>query len=329
MAKKPKIGMYWASSCGGCEIALVNLHERILDIDANFDFAFCPCLLDTKKKDIDAMPDGDIAITFFNGAIRNEENKEMAQLLRKKSGVLIAFGSCSSEGCIPALSNLHSMEETLKTVYLENPTIDNPACIIPRPETDMPEGKLHIPAFFDRVKTLRDVVDVDYSIPGCPPEPHQIWNVVDLVIQGGPLPPKGSVIGAGSSAVCDECERKKEDKKIKRFYRTYEIVPDSEKCLLEQGIVCMGIATRDGCGALCPKVNMPCTGCYGTPEGVFDQGAKMVAALGSVLDLGNTKSLSEDEIERRIDKLIGSVPDYAGVFYKYSLAASILKGRSR
>jgi len=329
MSAKPKLAMYWAASCGGCEIALVNINEKILDVDANFDFVFCPCLLDTKKKDVEAMPDKGIAITLFNGAIRTEENAEMAYLLRKKSELLISFGSCSHEGCIPGLSNLHSRDSHLKSIYLDNPTIDNVSGIIPKTETKVPEGTLHIPSFFDRVKTLSQVVDVDFFIPGCPPEPHQIWNVVEAVVKGAPLPPKGSVIGAGHSAVCDECPLKREDKKIKKLYRTYEIIPEKGKCLLDQGIVCMGIATRSGCGGLCPQVSMPCIGCYGPPDGVLDHGAKMIAAIGSVLDIGDTKGISEDEIDRRIDEIISAIPDLAGTFYKFSLADSILKGRAK
>ena len=326
MPEKPKLSIYWAASCGGCEIAVVNLNEKIIDVDAAFDLIFCPCLVDTKKKDIEAMPDKSIAITLFNGAIRTAENEEMAHLLRKKSNVLIAFGSCAYEGCIPGLANLHTRDALMKTVYLDNPTIDNPTGIIPQPETEVMEGKLHIPAFYEKVKTLGQVTDVDFFIPGCPPEPHQIWNVVSAVVAGAELPPKGSVIGAGKSAVCDECEKKKSDKKISRFYRTYELVPEKEPCLLEQGIICMGIATRDGCGALCPKVNMPCTGCYGPPEGVLDQGAKMIAALGSIIDIGDTKGLSDEEIAMRADKIFEAVPDYAGTFYKYSLPGSTLRG---
>ena len=331
MAEKPKLAIYWAASCGGCEIAVVNLNEKILDVDANFDFMFCPCLLDTKYKDIEALPDKDILITLFNGAIRTEENEHIAHLLRKKSQLLIAFGSCSYEGCIPGLANLHDREDILKTVYLDNPSIDNPSGIIPQPETDVPEGRLHIPAFYNKVKTLSQVVDVDYFIPGCPPEPERIWDVVSAVVEilntGSPLPPKGTILGAGKSSVCDECERKKEDKKIKAFRRTYEFIPDREQCLLEQGLICMGIATRDGCGALCPKVNMPCTGCYGPPEGVLDQGAKMVAALGSIIDIGDIKGVQEGEINKRIDEVMDSIPDFAGTFYKYSLPGSILKGK--
>ena len=252
----------------------------------------------------------------------------MAQLLRKKSKVLIAFGSCAYEGCIPGLANLSSVDELFKTVYLDNPSIDNPLGVLPVPESDAAEGMLEIPRFYDALRTLSQVVDVDYFIPGCPPEPKQIWKVIELVISGAPLPPKKSVIGAGTTSVCEECDRKKSEKKIERFYRNYEIIPEKEKCLLEQGLICMGIATRDGCGALCPKVNMPCTGCYGPPEGVLDQGAKMVSALGSIIDIEGIKGIKETDIAEKIDKIIESIPDPSGLFYKYSLPDSILKRRT-
>jgi len=328
MTDKPKIAMYWASSCGGCEISLANLHANILAVDAAFDLVFCPCLVDGKKKDIEALPDGGLAITFFNGAIRTAENEEMAHLLRKKSKVLVAYGSCAYEGCIPGLSNFHSKDQHFKAIYLDNPSIDNPNKIIPQPETKMPEATLTIPEFYGKVKTLAQTVEVDYFLPGCPPESHQVWAVLESVIQGKALPAKGSVIGAGKCTVCEECEKKKEDKKIKKLYRTYEIVPDREKCLLEQGILCMGPATRDGCKAQCPNnVDMPCTGCYGPPEGVRDQGAKMIGALGTAMDLGDTKDLSEEQIAAKVEQLISGIPDYAGQFYKYSLPGSILGGK--
>lgn len=319
--------MYWAASCGGCEISLLNLHEKILEIEAFFDFMFCPCLIDTKKRDIEAMPDKSIAITLFNGAIRTEENAEMAHLLRKKSQILIAFGSCASEGCVPGLANLFSKLDILKTIYLNNPTIDNPGNTIPTTSSEVPEGTLTIPAFFDRVKTLPQVTNVDYIIPGCPPESHQVWAILEAVVSGTQLPQLGSVVGAGCLSVCDECTRVKEDKKITGFHRSWEIVPEPEKCLLEHGLICMGIATRDGCGAPCPQANMPCTGCYGPPEGVSDQGAKMVSALGSILDIGDIKGKSEGEIAARVESLLDTIPDYIGTFYKYSLPGSIIGGR--
>ena len=215
---KPKLAMYWAAACGGCEIATLNIQEKILDVDAVFDLAFFPCIADFKVKDVEAYPDGYIDLCLFNGAIRNSENEEMAHLLRRKSKVLVAFGSCAYEGCIPALSNLTTRDATLRAVFLDNPSVDNPDGVLPQPVTVVPEGELHIPVFYHTVKSLDQVVDVDYYIPGCPPEPPQIWAVLEVVVaaltQGGPLPPKGSVIGVGKTAVCDECPLEKHEKQI-------------------------------------------------------------------------------------------------------------------
>ena len=327
MSEKPKLAVYWAASCGGCEIALLGLNENFLALDAAFDFMFCPCLLDTKKQEIEALADGSIAITLFNGAIGTAENEEMAHLLRRKSRLLIALGSCASEGCIPGLANLSGRQQLLHTVYLDNPSLDNPQRILPAASCQVPEGTLTLPPLRDRVSTLAQVTRVDYSIPGCPPEAHQLWNVAQAVLSGAPLPQPGGVLGAGLVPVCEECERVKDDKLVERWYRNWEIVPQAEKCLLEQGLICLGVATRSGCGAPCPRANMPCTGCYGPPDGVEDQGAAMIAALGSILAIGEGKGRGEEEIAARVEELLDRVPDYAGTFYKYSLPGSVLGGR--
>jgi F420-non-reducing hydrogenase small subunit len=324
---KPKLGMYWAASCGGCEIAVLNIAEHLLTVDEVFDVAFWPCAADFKYADVRGYPDGYIDLCLFNGAIRNSENEEMAHLLRQKSKVLVAFGSCAYEGCIPALSNLTNRAATLRAAYLDNPSIDNPEGILPQPRTQVAEGELTIPEFWETVKSLDQVVDVDYTVPGCPPEPHQIWAVLQAVVaaltQGAELPPRGSIIGAGAVAVCEECPRTKHEKAIERFYRPYEVVPDPDTCLLEQGILCLGVATRGGCGALCPKVGMGCRGCYG-PLDVADQGAKMASAVASVMAVGKPGE-DEAEMEQRIGEVMDTIVDPAGTFYRFSMSHSLLQ----
>ena len=329
MPDKMKIAMYWNSSCGGCEISLANIHEHLFDLDDHCELVFCPCLMDTKKKDVEAMPDKHIDISFVNGAIRTSENEEMAHLMRKKSKIVVAFGSCACDGCIPGLSNFHTRAEHMQDIYLNSSSTRNPEKIIPQIKTIVPEGELRIPEFYEKVKTLLQTIDVDYSIPGCPPESKQVWAVIEYVLSGKPLPPKGSVLGAGTSSVCEECDRVKSNKSIKQLFRTYEIFPDTKQCLLEQGLVCMGPATRNGCGALCPKVNMPCMGCYGPSDGVADQGGKMIAALGSALEIDRSTSHTEEELAAHAEKVFDAIPDLAGSFYKFSLPGSILGGRKK
>ncbi len=323
MSEKPKFAMYWAASCGGCEIAVLNIHEKLLDVDAHFEVVFWPVAMDAKYKDVEAMPDGTILLTLFNGGIRNEENEHLARLLRRKSRILVAFGSCACEGCIPGLANLSPVEEMVTTAY-HTVSTDNPTGIHPQPSYPAPEGELHIPRLLPVLKTLDQVVEVDYYMPGCPPESHQIAAVLDLVIQAvhgnAELPPKGSVIGAGPSTVCDECPRKRNVKTIKAFKRIFGQPLDPELCLLEQGIPCNGIATRSGCGARCPSAGAQCIGCYGPAEGVLDYGARLITAYASVID-----STDPEEIEQILD----GIPDPVGQFYRFNLAGSLFKaGRS-
>ncbi len=318
MTDKPKFAMYWAASCGGCEIAVLNTHEKILDVDANFEVVFWPVAMDAKYKDVEAMPDGSILLTLFNGGIRNDENEHIARLLRRKSRILVAFGSCANEGCIPGLANLTPAGEIIRTAF-NTPTTDNPHQVYPRTSVDVPEGEIHIPALLSTLKTLDQVVDVDYYMPGCPPESHQIAAVIDLVIQvvqgTAQLPPKGSVIGAGESTVCDECTLARNVKSIRSFERIMLTSREPGLCLLEQGIPCNGPATRSGCSARCPSAGAQCIGCYGPAAGVTDYGARLISAFASVIEANDPQE---------IDRILDGIPDPVGQFYRFNLAGSLL-----
>ncbi|MDI6711580.1 MAG: oxidoreductase [Thermoanaerobacterales bacterium] len=315
MGEKLKLASYWAAACGGCDVAILDIHEKILDVAALADIVFWPIATDFKYKDVENYPDGYIDVCLFHGAIRNSENEHVARLLRQKAKVMVAFGSCAVAGGIPGLANFKKRDDILNRVYLESQSTQNPEKVFPQTETSVAEGVLELPAFYKDVKTLADVVDVDYFMPGCPPVPDQIWAVIGAIVSGN-LPPKGSVVGASNKTKCDECPRIRTDKKVKKFYRTFEIIPDPNRCLLEQGIVCMGPVTRAGCGNRCTNANQPCTGCYGPPDGVVDQGAKFISALASIVDA---------DTPEEIDKIISEIADPAGTFYRYGLPGSLLR----
>jgi F420-non-reducing hydrogenase small subunit len=312
---KLKLALYWAGACGGCDIAVLDTNEKILDIAAAADIVLWPIAVDFKYHHIQAMADKEIDVCLFNGCIRNSENEELAHLLRQKSKVLVAFGSCSHLGGIPGLANLSNAKEIFDIVYQKTFSTVNPEKTVPQTNYTVPEGELHLPVFYDTVSTLAQTVDVDYYLPGCPPAVHQIAAVWQAIVSGN-LPPKGSVVGASTKTLCDECERKKEEKKISKITRPHTVLPDKERCFLEQGIICMGPATRGGCGLRCIQSMMPCRGCYGPAPGAIDQGAKMISAVASIID-----SKDPDEIQKIIDQ----IEDPIGIFYRFSLAQSLLK----
>ena len=320
MSDKPKVAFYWCSSCGGCEEAVVDLAEQILDVVAAVDIVFWPVALDFKKADVEAMEDGSILAAFVNGSIRTTEQEEMAHLLRRKAKVLVAFGSCAHLGGIPALANLWDREAIFRAVYLENVSTDNPDGVLPSVSTPHNGDRVTLPGFYDTVRSLDQVTSVDYYIPGCAPTPNIIAGAVQTLLSGD-LPPAGTVL-TPDIALCEECPRldtKPQDLSLERFRRPHEILIDESICLLTQGLLCMGPATRTGCGQLCINGNMPCTGCFGPTSKVRDQGGKYLSALASMLS-----ALDDEAIETALD----SIPDPIGTFYRYGLAGSLLRRRT-
>lgn len=319
---KPKVAFYWCASCGGCEEAVVDLAEDILKVVSAVDIVLWPVALDFKRKHIEAMKDKEIAVSFINGAVRTEEQEEMVKLLRRKSKFVIAFGSCAHIGGIPGLANLWNRESIFKHVYKDVPTVSNPEDIYPKLKTKVKGKELALPEFFDTVHTLDQVIDIDYYLPGCAPPPDLIMDGVKAILKGK-LPKKGAVL-APEKSLCDTCpraEKKPEKLVMKEVKRVHQIESDPEKCFLEEGIICLGPATRSGCGERCINANMPCKGCFGPAQEVIDQGAKGLSAIAAILGVEGEEKMSEEEVE----KLVSQVTDPIGTFYMYSLASSILR----
>jgi len=316
MPDKPKVAFYWCASCGGCEEAVVDLGADILKVVDAVDIVLWPVALDFKKKDVEAMADGSIAVAFINGAIRNSEQEEWVHMLRKKAGLVVAFGACAHLGGIPGLANFTNKAEIFDTVYGTLPIMDNAAKAVPMQSTSVGGNTLTLPDFWDSVKPLNRVIDVDYYLPGCAPPPDLIMGAV-LAILKGELPPRGSVLSP-NKACCDDCPRKdsKPDKiEITAVKRITTSIPDPEKCFLAEGYVCLGPATRSGCGSRCIEGNMPCRGCFGPMDGIYDQGAKFISAFASILSPKDDAS---------IGAIMDTIPDPAGTFYRFSLPTSLL-----
>lgn len=313
--KKKKVAVYAASGCRGCEHAILNVHYQIQSLSRWIDIVFWPYLLGSGQAELDAVDAIDVC--FFAGAVTTSDQRRMAEQLRSKSALMVACGACAAFGGMPGLANLK-----------KDPCQGRQ----PAPVQTETGKEPMLPEMAKRVAALEQVVAVDYVIPGCLPTQSLLWAAMQALACGpssqgklafaaarlpapvaqavtaGIAPPKGTCF-AGDKAVCASCSRVKEEKKFSAAIRPYEKYEESGRCLLEQGLVCLGISTREGCGGLCTAVGQPCRGCFGKAEAVYDPGAKMVSAISSTFTSDN-----KDEIEQMAAKLI----DLSGTFYRYT-----------
>ena len=316
MANKVKTAFLLAGGCAGCEMAVVDLSEKLVDALEHLEIVFwAPTVADVKYKDLEEMEDNSIDLAFVDGMIRNTENLHTVEVLRKKSKVLVAFGACATLGGIAALGDLHTNEELMEQAYKKSFSTDNPDNVMPTPEYLL-DGKydLTIPALLPNCSTINQVVDVDYYVGGCPPHPSFVGQLVGAIIAGD-LPPAGSWL-TGGKAVCDTCKRNpaltgQERLPIGEIKRTIDGRPDPNICLLQQGYMCFGPVTQGDCGASCLNVNIPCRGCGGPIPGIKDFGARCVSTLASSME---NEAVAEQFIEK--------YNDMAKMFYRYSHTAS-------
>jgi len=317
-ANKKKVAVYTATGCRTCEHAMVDLHYEVNPLTHWAEVVFWPYLLGSAWEDLNG--EGRVDVCFFAGAVQTADDQAAAVRLRDKSQILVAVGACAAFGGLPGLANL-------------SPAGPEPEAA-PEPSPEMPP----LPPLLPKVLALGSVVPVDYVVPGCPPTPPLLWAAFQAVaglgtaparlgyaasrlpgpvaeaLAAGLLPPRGSVF-AGDKAVCASCSRVKEEKLFRRVLRPYQAYEESGRCLLEQGLICQGVATREGCGGLCTAVGVPCRGCFGKPPAIVDPGAKMVAAISSTIDSSDAEEiacLAEDFV------------DLAGTFYRYLLPSQCL-----
>jgi F420-non-reducing hydrogenase small subunit len=286
-----KVASEWLNSCSGCEISVVDMGERLLDVLQVAEFVHIPALMDHKYfgqlgdgRHLE-IPEADVGL--ISGGIRNEEHLEVAREMRAKCKVIIALGTCATHGGIPALCNSYRNEEILERAFGTETT---------DPNTFEPEKPL--PQLLDACYALDEHIRVDLYMPGCPPHPDHVFSALTALVEGATpeLPGK---------SVCDTCptvrEGKGQVKALRRFvqsphYGAPDEPLDKMRCLLEQGFLCMGPVTRAGCGGdkvtpRCLSARVPCRGCYGP---VVHEGNQMVDMLNALASNGiDVRSLPE------------------------------------
>ena len=235
---KIRLNTEWLCDCGGCHVALVDLHEKILNVLESVEIQKCPVLTDEKL-----YPEADIGI--LTGSIRTEHDRHAAEEMRKKCKTIIAFGTCAVYGGLHGAGLAHSREEIMDHVYRKSPTTT----------TDfLPDSE--ITSLEKLVTPIDEVIDVDLYLPGCPPHAHFIFEGLSSLIEN--RQPK-----ARQETVCAGCKRTMKKTEVTEIKASHEGMPDDDTCFLSQGYICLGSVTLDRCLAPCPNHGVMCSGCAG------------------------------------------------------------------
>ena len=304
-----KVAQEWFSICGGCEVTILDVGEPLLDVLPELEFVHMPVIMDHKlygqtgEESVMDIPEADVGI--ISGGVRNEENWKLAELMRSRVNTLISMGSCAGTGGVPALANQYLLEDLYERVYRGNSTTDAG----PTPSGD-------VPALLDRVYALHEVVKVDIELPGCPTTPDMFVAALMHLLKGTPF-------ALAEKSVCDACPTIREKKAVSELKRPLEPIEgvgeplDTVRCLMEQGFLCNGPATRAGCGGMdegtprCISAYMPCRGCFGP---LSENANPMVDMMGALSTVG---------LDPR------QIPDRAATFNRFAGAGRLQPKRAR
>jgi len=255
--------------------------ERLLDVLQVADIVHIPALVDSKyfgplgdRKHL-SLPEADVGL--ISGGIRNEEHLEVAHEMRRKCKIIIALGTCATHGGIPALANSWTPGQIMERAFTTETTDQT--------EAYPSDG---VPAMLEACYAVDEKIKVDIYLPGCPPHPDQVFNALVALVQGKPL-------SVSNKSVCDTCptvrKGKGDLKQVRRFlqapqYQAADEPLDQMRCLLEQGLLCMGPVTHAGCGGdavtpRCISARVPCRGCSGPVRHEGNQLLDMLNALAS------------------------------------------------
>jgi len=288
---KAKISTEWLSGCSGCHVAVVDLHEKLLNLVEMAEFVRLPVLMDEK-----GYPPADVGIV--EGAVRSEHDREALLKLRKSVKTLIAFGTCAVYGGPSGIGWLYNRDTVIDRVYSDGPT--NAAG--QRPDN----GAVQLE---NGVVPVDEVVDVDIYLPGCPPHPYFIASQIASLL-GKSAPPRTG------KTVCADCERtmaKREGVQLKKGAVTAD---DDSLCFLSQGVICLGSVTLNRCLSPCPGVGVACTGCNGpSPDIVAEPHLDMRTLLAKRMNL--LYGIPREEIRAYLEQ-------EAKTFYSYALASPVM-----
>ena len=227
MSEKLKVGILDITGCNGCVLSVAFNEDEVLDIFNLVD------VLEYRFVSDPAEEKPELDIVLMEGMVASPRDLEFLKEVRARTKVLVALGTCAHTGNIPAYRKWTPKENLARLQFEKTEDI-----------ADV------------EVTPIDAHVQVDATIPGCPPNRREVLEVI-----------KNLVIGKGyrpyTMPVCVECRR------------------NNNMCLLEVNKPCLGSITTGGCFAICVNAGLECWGCRGqTADANLDAFMKMLEGKG-------------------------------------------------
>jgi len=165
---KPKISSDWLAACAGCHMSLLDIDDRIVQVAELTDIRATP-ITDFKEPD-----EAGVDVGILTGAVNTTTNEEVAKKMRERCKILVAMGDCAVFGGVVAMRNLFDLDDALRRAYIDTESTDDEGKIPSSPELGRPT----------RVRAVSEVVEVDVTIPGCPPHADVIFYALAELAQG-------------------------------------------------------------------------------------------------------------------------------------------------
>ncbi|NWF76252.1 MAG: cytochrome B [Nitrospirae bacterium] len=137
--KKPNVAFYDFACCEGCQLQVANMGESLLDLLGSINIVEWREVMSEKW-------DMKLDISIIEGSITDKHAISRLKRIRKRSKIVIAYGSCATIGGVNGMKNSFDIEEIRKYVYGDSyqffPT--------------------------EPTRAIHQIVKVDYFVNGCP-----------------------------------------------------------------------------------------------------------------------------------------------------------------
>jgi F420-non-reducing hydrogenase small subunit len=291
MADKARVSVEWLSGCSGCELGIVDLHEKLLDVLEEIELVRIPILMDTKEY----VP-ADIGL--ITGSIRTVHDVHAAHAMREACTAIVALGTCPVYGGPHSSAYAHSTQELLDGAYVSNPTTTTHT---------VPD---QVPRLLEGNRPLDSEIEVDLYIPGCPPHAAFIFEGLLSVLRG--RPPK-----IERRNVCFNCTRDMVKTDVSTLRRAHQGTFDQQLCFLSQGCLCFGSVTLDRCMAPCMQAGVPCFSCCGPSEAIILEPQKDVRSEVAQR-MAHLTEIPHEEIVAEIER-------QAKTHFAYAMASPVFR----